>query len=297
MAYEILNNAQVTPHRLHALLRLAARETKAARQDLLDLLQPGALQSESSEAKQSASKAVFNAAVNCGLITQGSGNSGPVQLLVSREEIESSASFRACMQRTLLGVRDENRPNYLLNLYAAWYAVQNERVLQFAPQDFETNFNQEIQADAEERVFNKTKLSGWEQWAAFVGWGWFLKTAPTRTVLVPDAYSRIAGTLPAIFAADGRGKSLEFGVFARRLGEYCPELDGGLLFERCWQGSRGAEPRGNRLSLMLSTALRVLHDTEFIELERRADATDIWQLFPAEGHGLKQATHIRLRSR
>lgn len=297
MAYEILNNAQVTPRRLHALLRLAAREARATRQDLLDLLQPGALLSDGSEAKQSASKAVFNAAVSCGLIAPPAGNSEPVRLLVGREEIESPESFRACMQRTLLGVRDESRPNYLLNLYAAWYAAQNERVLRFTPQDFETNFNQELHADAEERVFNKTKLSGWEQWAAFVGWGWFLKTSPARSVLVPDAHRRVAGALPTVFAADGRGKALEFGVFARRLGEHCPELDGGLLFERCWRGSRGAEPRGNRLSLMLSTALRVLHDTGHIELERRADATDIWQLFPAEGHGLKQATHIRLRSR
>jgi hypothetical protein len=52
------------------------------------------------------------------------------------------------------------------------------------------------------------------------------------------------------------------------------------------------ERRGNRLSLMLSTALRVLHEQGHIVLEKRADATETWTLFPAQTYH-NQITHIR----
>jgi hypothetical protein len=78
--------------------------------------------------------------------------------------------------------------------------------------------------------------------------------------------------------------------------ELCPELDSGSLFEQCWQASRGAEQRGNRLSLMLSNALRQLHDSGILELVDQADAINKWSLYKATGHPIQQVTHLKRRS-
>jgi hypothetical protein len=64
-----------------------------------------------------------------------------------------------------------------------------------------------------------------------------------------------------------------------------------VLFERCWEASRRGEVRGNRLSLMLSTALRVLHASGEIELSYRSDSAATWTLFPAQSH-IGQVTHV-----
>jgi len=112
----------------------------------------------------------------------------------------------------------------------------------------------------------------------------------SRSILVPDATKRVRAVLPEIFLDNG---VLSFGLFMERLATLCPELDGGKLFDYCWQISRGAEQRGNRLSLMLSTALRTLATLHIITLINEADSENVWTLYPAEGSLYKQATHIQ----
>jgi hypothetical protein len=80
--------------------------------------------------------------------------------------------------------------------------------------------------------------------------------------------------------------------FVASLGGLCPELDAGILFGRCWEASRGSDDRGNRLSLMVSTALRVLHASKEITLVERKDAPIAFHLFPAQSH-ISRVTDIR----
>lgn len=300
MAYEILNVAQVTPRRLHALLRLTVRLKDPTRRELLSYLQPPTLQGSSTTNPQDASENVFRAAVNCGFVQEPVDTSGSVSLLVPPGDIETTDAFRRTAQRLLLGATDVTEPNYLLSLYAAWYAVQNERILGFKAKEFETRFNHELFSDREDRGFNTTKFNGWEDWAAFLGWGWFLGVSGQRKIVVPDAHLRLLPLLPILLAppegtSNGEVGQLTMRTFVERLSDSCPELDGGDLFTRCWRASRGGEIQGNRLSLMLSTGLRILHEREEIELVRVADASDSWQLFPAEGQALREVTHIRRR--
>lgn len=287
MAFEILNQAIFTPHRIHALLHLVIRLREPKREELNNLLQPGELVD-----KQTIVKEVYNAARNCNLITEDA--DGVVKLAVDRNQIETMQSFRRHMQRILTGVTDAQDNNYLLNLYTAWYAVQNEQVLtSLNRKDFETNFNDQVYPDVEDRQFNSTKFNGWRTWATFLGWGRLMRIS-TFEVLVPDATARIEPILDDLLPA---GEQLvQFSSFAHHLAEACPELDGGPLFEYCWQASRGAEQRGNSLSLMLSTALRVHHHYQRIELVRQPDADQLWQLYPAMGHSLQEVSHIRRRS-
>lgn len=79
-----------------------------------------------------------------------------------------------------------------------------------------------------------------------------------------------------------------------QLGEHCPELDGGTLFRRCAQVSRTSDIFGNRLSLMLSNAIRVLDTAGLIRLTLQADAPVKWLLYPAAGHAHQQVSHIQL---
>ncbi len=290
MAYELLNSAQVTPPRLHAMVRLISRLQAPTRKDVIDLLQPSVLVSD-----QSAAKNVYVAAVNCEII-----NEAPDKTLVLSGEtaqLESMQGFQLYMQKRVLGVTDSYQPNYLFNLYSAWYIVQNERIFQFVEKDFETRFNEELFQDAELRTFNMTKFNGWRRWAAFLGLGWPIKPGLSgrSEILVPCASNRLKGVLAQLLTKDEQ--VIKFSLFAERIAELCPELDGGSLFTYCREASRGSEQRGNNLSITLSTGLRQLHDSGEIELIRQADATDIWQLYPAEGQLLKQVTHIRLRDK
>ena len=110
---------------------------------------------------------------------------------------------------------------------------------------------------------------------------------------MPDATGRITGpTAQLLSLADD---FVSVGGFLRGLMTECPELDGGILFEQCWQASRGNEVRGNRLSLMLSTALRTLHNLGTVELINRPDANETWTLFPAQSH-IGRVSHIRRKA-
>lgn len=291
MAYELLNVAQVTPSRLHALIKLISRLQAPTRKEILELLQPPML-----VADQSAAKNVYNAAINCGIIQDSSEN-----ILLLNEEaahLESMQDFQQFMQRRVLGITEQYLPNYLFNLYSAWYIVQNERVLQFVEKDYEIRFNDELFQDVETRIFNMTKFNGWRTWATFLGLGWSLKAGLTgREILVPCVSNRLRSVLTRLLPTDGQ--IITCSQFVEMLGKHCPELDGGKLFVYCWEASRSGEQQGHNLSFALSTGLRQLHDSREIELIRQADATDTWQLFAADGlpQHLKQVTHIRLRER
>jgi hypothetical protein len=375
LAYEIINSAQVTPHRLHAFVRLVVRLPDSPRQQLLDLLQPSALLEGTApdetdigpdREKQSAAKEVYRAALNCQLIRESDAHTRAVTLVKERylfrldlevaseldnhevssrlretfqsnqhplsekasvqvapvgsswtitegnrgyvirnetpalgvysdlSDVESVGSFRARMQSALLGVTDENAPNYLLNLYTAWYAAQNERVFSFGVTEFATHFNREISTEGEGQAFNTTKLNGWQDWTAFLGYGWRIRptSGRRRELLVPDATDRLRPLLPELLPQGDQ--VVPYRAFADALAQHCPELDNGTLFNRCWNASHPGDVRGNAVSLMLSTALRTLHQSGAIELRREADATELWSLYPAPGYSLPgQITHIR----
>lgn len=294
---EIINNNQITPHRLHALVRLVPRLRNPNKESLLDLLQPPDL-----IGNQDAGKAVYKAAIRYRLIVEEEYGNGRIALhedIGNPKNIESIEGFRSFMQKRLTGIDNDQEDNYLLNFVTAWYAVQNERIFRYKKKnDISQHFNADMdprsQADRleEGRMFNPTKLNGWLTWASFLGWGWPM-TIGKLELLIPDAHNRIQPVLPLLFPNQ---EEVPIAQFADNLAKVCPELDGGSLFDKCWQVSRGAETRGNQISLMLSTGLRSLHNSGKIKLIHHADAVDVWQLYPAQGHPLHQITHIQLKA-
>ncbi|HVB25454.1 MAG TPA: protein DpdG [Ktedonobacteraceae bacterium] len=281
---EIISEGQVEPHRLRALVKLIVDLKEPDVQDIYDLLQPAALTTD-----QSAVKATFRIAVDCGLVA----DSKNTRALVSAEQVETMTAFQKLMQQCLLNVTEEGRPNYRLNLYTAWYAVQNERVFrELATLGYDGPFNTEVfpnTSESDERRFNSTKLNGWRKWATFLGFGW-IRRIGSASIVIPDATVRLHTSLDALLQDKQR---ISFGQFMKRLATTCPELDGGKLFDYCWQASRGAEQPGNQVSLMVSTGLRTLYSQGVIELSEQADALDIWHLYPAEGSLYQRVTHIQ----
>ena len=289
---EIINDAQVEPRRLRVMLQLVSDMDAPTREAVSHLAQlPVLLENPSSKSALSASENIHRIAVNCGLISENDDNT--LSLHVEPEHVATMLSFQDHMRQVLMGITEASQSNYLFNLFSAWYAVQNEHVLhKLVYEGYDVAFNKEMSAyvsTAKERLFNTTKLNGWRKWAEFLGLGWIMALGP-RSILVPDATRRVKVVLPEIFLDQ---ETLSFSLFMERLAALCPELDGGQLFLYCWSISRGAESRSNRLSLMLSTALRTLATLNTITLMNEADSSNVWTLYPAEGSPYKQVTHIR----
>ncbi len=287
---EIINDNQAEKHRVQALVRLVADLPQSTQRDVVNLLQPLLLvETKNSGDVQSSANNTCRIAEDCGLIVEN--RDQKLEVCVPPEKFETMPAFQQYMQSVVLGVTEEEKSNYLFNLFSAWYAVQNERVLQdLVKTGYDGPFNDQMFPDASTRYFNSTKLTAWRKWATFLGLGWPMRFGQ-REIIIPDATGRIRPLISELFP----GKTLPpFGSFMERLALHCPELDGGALFDYCWQASRGVEERGRHISLMLSTALRTLDGLGVICLEEQADALENWQLYPAQGNPHQQVTHITL---
>lgn len=284
---EIIRTNIVSPYRLHALVRLVVRLPNPTRQQLFDLLQPAALSKT-----QDAANNVFLAAQHLNLIVEDDNGIVTLNPDLLPADIEDIECFRHIVQGQLTGETQRNHDNYLLNLFTAWYAVQDERVFTMPDTQWADQFNGELGPEhgTSAQMINTTKIHGWLTWASFLGWGYTLKKGRS-SVLIPDATGRLLSILPQL--TETGYEEIPFREFVARLAGACPELDGGQLFELCWQFSRPADPRGLELSLMLSTGLRVLDSTGAIKLKQYGDAPEVWQLFRAEGH-VNMVTHIGL---
>ncbi|MEO9028097.1 MAG: hypothetical protein ABI413_04705 [Ktedonobacteraceae bacterium] len=285
---EISNESQAEKHRLQALVKLVEDLGRPTSKDLFDLLQPRDLVGQNdSQDPQLSAKTTLRVAKEFKLV--GEGEDHILERLIPREQIERMSAFQHHLGNVVLGVTEAEASNYLFNLFSAWYAVQDERVLFELPElGYDGPFNEQVFPDAPTRSFNSTKLPAWRKWALFLGLGWLMRLG-AREILVPDATKRLQPLLLEIFEEQN---SLTFTQFMERLARRCPELDGGSLFEYCWQASRGGEERGNRMSLMLSNALRTLDGLGQVRLVYQADALTNWQLYSAQGNKHQRVTHI-----
>lgn len=281
---EIIGNAQATPGRIFALARLIGRLGEPKREQVMDLLQPS-----DDGAKQDAARTTIKEAIDAGVVVQER-DSGTFRLSnEARQAIVSVDGFRRYMASRLCGISDINGDNYYLNQFTAWYAAQNEATLSLRSAiNLAAEFNSHLYPNQDVRVINDTKLNGWRNWAAYLGWGISYKMGTTDFIL-PNAVVRVSDLLPPIFGTER--KPLPVSEFMRRLSAFAPELDDGALYQVAWKASfPAADPP--YLSLMLSTALRTLHELGIIYLRRDADAADLRPLYPAEGSPHQKISHI-----
>jgi hypothetical protein len=129
-------------------------------------------------------------------------------------------------------------------------------------------------------------------WARFLGFGREYAFARGQRTLLPNAYVRVNTLLPSLLPLDG--SELPIQTFLDNLSSYCPELDGGLVFNRVYESVYAQSSTQTHLSLMLSSALNTLHINGIIELIDRADALNTRQLFPSQSYQ-NRVSHVRFR--
>lgn len=285
MAYELFNDGPATPNRLHGLLRLVARRPDCPAPQLFHLMQPPSLAENTQNVEN-----VLDVAQALALVDRPDGRLGRVSLVVPQDEFEDITAFRQLMTRRILGVTDVDSKNFVFNLFTGWYATMDDEVLRLSGDRLADSFNQRVYPGAQSQTMNGDKFPAWRTWAAFLGYGWIFVRGSSR-ILVPDCHDRIAGLIDSWLPADGR--TITFSAFIEQMAHDCPELDGGPLFARAVHAGAADQERGRRVSLMLSSALRGLHDAGRCELVELADALDGWSLFPASGHAIQDVTHIR----
>jgi hypothetical protein len=138
---------------------------------------------------------------------------------------------------------------------------------------------------SEDRRFNDTKLTPWKRWIEFLGLGF-------DTDLV-GFYPAIAGRLKRELTFFDSEKELGVNQFLGALAKRMPYIDGGSVY-----GSAVARLRLTRspprLSRVLSTALRELHDEKILELRTLGDAANAISLWK-DSHEISSVLTVRLK--
>lgn len=115
---------------------------------------------------------------------------------------------------------------------------------------------------------NDTKYRALARWYVYVGLGW----VDPDGAFTPDPTDRLRRALPVIW---GKDRTLDADQFLDRLGQACPELDGGALFNEVTTLTYNPSARG--CTQALATALRCLHDEGELKLHCPADSKG-WSL-------------------
>lgn len=290
MAFEVIAHLSATPNRVYAMLKLleALEVQNPTPGQLYDLLQPTEMQENKESAKE-----VYSVAIGLDLVKKGERDG----LHITSDFPSSYEDFRLRMQSIVLGATRPEENNYLLSQLTAWYAAYNHEVLTMNRSVVERKFHENLypgvisQANQTRKVQDSSLLS-WGLWAQFLGFGREYSFSNEARRLRPNAYKRIRPLLKGFATQSG-----EFTVqhFIDQLAFYCPELDGGIVYNKVYESIYSESPSHATLSLMLSTALRNLEVEGIIELIDRADALYTRQLFPSQSY-LNRVSHIRVNS-
>ena len=145
------------------------------------------------------------------------------------------------------------------------------------------------QESSGERRFNSTKLAAWRRWIFLLGLG---SDLPGNVVFYPYITERLGREL----SVSGLPTDTDLPVDSvlRCISQSMPYLDGGTLFSQT--ASRLAlrlPPR--KLSRVLSTALRDLHDEGLISLRVRGDSSDRFELALDGHHTINTVQTISLK--
>jgi hypothetical protein len=242
------------------------------REQLLELVQPDTLPdfSPTAESPRIAGENTLRAARDLALVEEtDSGWTIPAAYRERRTRLTRELVLDALDARVLGGTDVEP---YFALFYSYLLGLGSDADERRDDKDWAASFNEVLRLGAEtSNPFNATKVRGLWRWFPYAGLGW----ADGRDVFQCEPYERVRRALPRVF---GDARRLEADVFASRLAESCPELDGGRLYRRANPRSEGA---GRVFSLGLAQALVALHEDGVIVLDCPADSRG-WDLSAAE---------------
>lgn len=242
----MFTDGPTTPLRVEILVDLLRSEGPLDRKSLGDLLQPA-------YEKKAITEQTITAALQLQLISEDGKDysyCGP--------EGDTRETVRHSFDQTVLASR-ETEP-YLAGFYA-YLLGGGASVESKAAETQVKKFVEKMHLKNATNPFNKTKQGSLSRWFVWAGLGWDFNNAFTC-----NPFERIRRSLGPIFADEA---SLEIDDFVTRLGQTCPELDGGAIYRDVW-------PEWNmnkkKFSLGVSHALIDLHQIGDLIVTALADA-------------------------
>ncbi|POF32610.1 hypothetical protein [Roseibium marinum] len=281
----LLSSTQGTPERVWSLVSLLATQegqiTRAEAEGWLNptFLSDGAVVSE----KSTAFSQVLGAATSLGVVEAD----GDELRLVPSCTTENYAGFGDWVHEHLAKLDSLEKDAVVLETFA-WLAVESDRKGGTGWISEETNSSfadaadealPEGKDDDGERRINATKLPTWRRWLISLG---LMVPLPLST---NPFHPLIEGRLVRELAKAGieQGKRVSADDFINILSARMPYLDRGRMYLQTMRRI-GHERGARRLSPILSSALRNLHDEGLIEFQRPGDSGDLVHLSADQPH-------------
>ncbi len=257
----MFTDGQATPVRVEVLLDVLVKYPKGLKRDVIyNLLQPVPL----SEGGQDATRVTLNAALQLDLIAEEEKSVIKLTTEYNKKKSPKDNILKNADPKILGSLEIE----YYLALYYAYYLGLDKNVYKRADyrrEDWVNQFNKDVfNNEPQNNPFNATKHTGLDRWLSYLGLGWYDPSEQFQA----NPYERILRVLPKIFGSKLR---IDGDQFIAKLGEVCPELDGGQIFLQA-NRYRDYKPEDKQGTLGVSHALVDLHEDGIIKLDCPVDS-------------------------
>jgi hypothetical protein len=262
----------VTPVRLETLIDVlrSTKSRKVDRRMLIEMLQPKGLPNLDPDRVQA--KKTIKAATDLQLIKQDDEDSYLRPTFDRRDERTTRQMVLGAIDSVVLS--DTQVEPYFALFYSYVLSLNSDGVIKKGNDEWARDFERDVQGgQRSENPFNKEKLIGLHRWMNYAGLGWY----DPNEVFQPNPYGRLQRNLATIFGGETK---LTGEAFMQRLAFYCPELDGGAIFQQSCRSRRDLTET-NVCTMGLSHALIDLHSDEIIRLYCPRDSRG-WSIEPAE---------------
>lgn len=285
----LLSSTQGTPERIWSAIRVVEAEGgRIGREDLWTWLNPAfRLNGVPRDNTDRAERQVIGAASSLELLTLEGRD-----YVLNTPALDSYGTYADLVHDRLCRLPADH-PDFILLETFAWLGLKAESsgTEWAAAGDFadrvEADLGDPTAGDA--RRFNPTKQTSWRRWMSFLG---LAVDLPVRLSFHPNVTRRLAIELER--AELPVEVPLPIETVLQAIAQRMPYLDRGPLRARvAARISLKDEPA--RLSHLLSSALRELHDENRIVLERRGDALGYVDLAPDPFHDVKSVLTVTLK--
>jgi hypothetical protein len=147
--------------------------------------------------------------------------------------------------------------------------------------------------EGDDRLFNDTKYPAWRSWMIYLGLALEADKLPS---FYPYPVLRLERELGAIGERLGTGSEVPAAEFLASLAARMPYLDGGAIFKKMAE-KMAWRPTENRLTMVLSQALRELHDDQRLVLHQLGDNRGDVHLFRDPTHGIDRFYAVSIAPR
>lgn len=284
----LLSSPQGTPERVWSLVAgLSALGGTLQRATYDGLLNPG-FERDGDEVKAKATLAAdaHNAALSLNLV-----ESSHDQITLSVTAPQDFIGFADLVHDRLVALESGDADTTILEGFA-WIVAESHRqggvewIYQSGREEFADKANEGLVG----KEMNTTKAVAWRRWLTFMGLGITMpndRNAPD----FPSPAARIARELGR--SGFPAGTKLPAGELLEVLTRRMPYLDQGRLFMQACQRMAYASTNA-RLSPLLSTALRDLHDDNTLQLVPSGDAAERVRLNEDSAHAIDAFTSVIL---